>query len=107
MTDVLAERAVRHAIAAPASAYATAPQRATAAKEMLARAPQGEPEQPMRRTATLPLSRSWPAGLRPGRGAGLTGCPSRPLTNGTSDHPESPCEPAGTSRSAATSHAPR
>jgi len=55
----------------PTGSYAAAPQRATAAKEMLARAWRASLRQPMRRTAKLPLSRPWPMGLRPRRGRGL------------------------------------
>jgi hypothetical protein len=42
MSDALAERVVRRAVAALANSYAAAPERATAARDMLVRALQGE-----------------------------------------------------------------
>jgi hypothetical protein len=66
MTDRLAERVVRRAIATMASFYAAAPPPPTAAKEMLVHALEGESVQPMRQTATL--SRPWLMGLSPRRG---------------------------------------
>jgi hypothetical protein len=45
MTDGLAERVVRRAVAALANSYAASPERATAAKEMLVHLLEGDREQ--------------------------------------------------------------
>ncbi len=92
MTDALAERVVRRAVAALAGSYAVAPERATAAKDMLVHTLEGDarPADATDGYAAAALLVALAGGVEAEAGQGLDWLAVAALQEWDFHHPESP-----------------